>query len=207
VAETLTQRESEPKTQVTYYTISDQRFFPGTVALLNSLRLTGNTGDLVVLDANLTPSDRELLGGHATIVPPTKQIGGNPILMKPYPHLLEPFGIVVLYDVWGLVVNEAQEYGLPVITTDQVGAAADLIDPGVTGLIVPAGSVDALPTRCGNSDAGHGSSASGAASAPARSSSNDRRTGRPRRCSKGARSPWSTAGGARRRPYARKRSA
>jgi glycosyltransferase involved in cell wall biosynthesis len=49
-----------------------------------------------------------------------------------------------LYDVWGLVVNEAQEYGLPVITTDQVGAAADLIDPGVTGLIVPAGSVDAF---------------------------------------------------------------
>jgi glycosyltransferase involved in cell wall biosynthesis len=48
------------------------------------------------------------------------------------------------YDVWGLVVNEAQEHGLPVITTDQVGAAADLIDPGVTGLIVPAGSVDAL---------------------------------------------------------------
>jgi glycosyltransferase involved in cell wall biosynthesis len=49
-----------------------------------------------------------------------------------------------LYDVWGLVVNEAQGYGLPVITTDQVGAAADLIDPGVTGLIVPAGSVNAF---------------------------------------------------------------
>jgi glycosyltransferase involved in cell wall biosynthesis len=49
-----------------------------------------------------------------------------------------------LYDVWGLVVNEAQGCGLPVITTDQVGAAADWIDPGVTGLIVPAGSVDAF---------------------------------------------------------------
>jgi glycosyltransferase involved in cell wall biosynthesis len=41
-------------------------------------------------------------------------------------------------------VNEAQGYGLPVITSDQVGAAADLIDAGVTGLIVPAGSVDAF---------------------------------------------------------------
>jgi glycosyltransferase involved in cell wall biosynthesis len=49
-----------------------------------------------------------------------------------------------LYDVWGLVVNEAQAHGLPVIATDQVGAAADLIDPGVNGLIVPAGSVDAF---------------------------------------------------------------
>ena len=32
----------------------DHRFFLGTVALLNSLRLTGNVGELVVLDAGLT---------------------------------------------------------------------------------------------------------------------------------------------------------
>jgi glycosyltransferase involved in cell wall biosynthesis len=49
-----------------------------------------------------------------------------------------------LYDVWGLVVNEAQAHGLPVVATDQVGAAADLIDPGVNGLIVPAGSAPAF---------------------------------------------------------------
>jgi glycosyltransferase involved in cell wall biosynthesis len=48
------------------------------------------------------------------------------------------------YDVWGLVVNEAQAYGLPVIASDEVGAAADLIDPGVNGLIVPTGSSIAL---------------------------------------------------------------
>jgi glycosyltransferase involved in cell wall biosynthesis len=48
------------------------------------------------------------------------------------------------YDAWGLVVNEAQAYGLPVIATDQVGAAADLIEPGVNGLVVPAGSSAAL---------------------------------------------------------------
>ena len=44
-----------------------------------------------------------------------------------------------LYDVWGLVVNEGPQVRAPVNTTDQVGAAADLIDSGVTGLIVPAG--------------------------------------------------------------------
>ena len=48
------------------------------------------------------------------------------------------------YEVWGLVVNEAQAYGLPVISTDQVGAAADLIEPGVNGLVVPPGSSRAL---------------------------------------------------------------
>lgn len=49
-----------------------------------------------------------------------------------------------LYDVWGLVVNEALAHGVPVIASDQVGAATDLLEPGVTGLVVPAGSSAAL---------------------------------------------------------------
>jgi hypothetical protein len=52
---------------MTYYTVSDHRFFLGTVALLNSLRLTNNGGDFVVLDVDLTPSERELLSDHATV--------------------------------------------------------------------------------------------------------------------------------------------
>jgi glycosyltransferase involved in cell wall biosynthesis len=48
------------------------------------------------------------------------------------------------YDVWGLVVNEAQVHGLPVIASDEVGAAADLVDDGVNGLVVPTGSSAAL---------------------------------------------------------------
>jgi glycosyltransferase involved in cell wall biosynthesis len=45
-----------------------------------------------------------------------------------------------LYEPWGLVVHEGLAYGLPVIATDQVGAAPDLIDHGVNGYVVPAGS-------------------------------------------------------------------
>jgi len=48
------------------------------------------------------------------------------------------------YDVWGLVVNEAQAHGLPVIASDEVGAAADLVDDGVNGFVVPTGSAPAL---------------------------------------------------------------
>jgi glycosyltransferase involved in cell wall biosynthesis len=47
-----------------------------------------------------------------------------------------------LYEAWGLVVHEALASGLSVITTDQVGAADDLLDSGVNGYIVPAGSVE-----------------------------------------------------------------
>jgi glycosyltransferase involved in cell wall biosynthesis len=45
-----------------------------------------------------------------------------------------------LYEPWGLVVHEGLAYGLPVITTDQVGAADDLLEPGVNGYVVKAGS-------------------------------------------------------------------
>jgi glycosyltransferase involved in cell wall biosynthesis len=48
-----------------------------------------------------------------------------------------------LYEAWGLVVHEGLAHGLPVIATDQVGAADDLIDPGVNGYVVPAGSAEA----------------------------------------------------------------
>jgi len=49
-----------------------------------------------------------------------------------------------LYEPWGLVVHEGLAHGVPVITTDQVGAADDLLDPGVNGYVVPAGSAPAL---------------------------------------------------------------
>jgi glycosyltransferase involved in cell wall biosynthesis len=45
-----------------------------------------------------------------------------------------------LYEPWGLVVHEGLAHGLPVIATDQVGAADDLIETGVNGYVVPAGS-------------------------------------------------------------------
>jgi glycosyltransferase involved in cell wall biosynthesis len=46
---------------------------------------------------------------------------------------------------WGLVVNEAMNRGLPVISSDAVGAAAGgLVRDGHNGLVVPAGDIDAL---------------------------------------------------------------
>lgn len=47
-------------------------------------------------------------------------------------------------DVWGMVINEAMACGLPVITTNKVGASADLIEHGVNGYVVEAGDPTAL---------------------------------------------------------------
>jgi glycosyltransferase involved in cell wall biosynthesis len=49
-----------------------------------------------------------------------------------------------LYEPWGLVVHEGLGNGLPVIASDQVAAADDLVEPGVNGYVFPAGSVAAL---------------------------------------------------------------
>jgi glycosyltransferase involved in cell wall biosynthesis len=47
-------------------------------------------------------------------------------------------------ETWGVVVNEALACGCPVVATDAVGAAVDLVRDGVDGWVVPAGDVDAL---------------------------------------------------------------
>lgn len=47
-------------------------------------------------------------------------------------------------ETWGLAVNEAMCMGLPAIVSDHVGCARDLVLPGVTGLVFPAGDVAAL---------------------------------------------------------------
>lgn len=47
-------------------------------------------------------------------------------------------------ETWGLAINEALCLARPVIVSDLVGCAADLVEPGRNGLVFPAGNVDAL---------------------------------------------------------------
>jgi glycosyltransferase involved in cell wall biosynthesis len=45
---------------------------------------------------------------------------------------------------WGMVLNEAAAAGLPLVATEGVGAARDLVEHGVNGFRVPAGDEEAL---------------------------------------------------------------
>jgi glycosyltransferase involved in cell wall biosynthesis len=47
-------------------------------------------------------------------------------------------------ETWGLVVNEAMLFGLPVIVSSTVGCAADLVKNGENGYVYPEGDIDAL---------------------------------------------------------------
>ena len=48
------------------------------------------------------------------------------------------------HETWGIVVNEAMNFALPVVVTDKVGSGADLVRSGENGFVVPASEMDAL---------------------------------------------------------------
>ena len=97
-AGTLTDSTMSPAP--TFYTLSDAGFFPGTVALLNSLRLTNNSGELVVLDNGLTGEQRRRLEGDTRVVDLPDAFDRQPWQPKPKPFPLHvgATGVVVLID-------------------------------------------------------------------------------------------------------------
>ena len=53
------------------------------------------------------------------------------------------FALLSLRETWGVVVNEAAACGLPLVLSDRVGAASDLLRSGENGYLVPAGDAGA----------------------------------------------------------------
>jgi glycosyltransferase involved in cell wall biosynthesis len=62
-------------------------------------------------------------------------------------ELADVFVLPSAYEPWGLVVNEAMACGLPVIASDDVGCAPDLVRQGDNGFRFATGDVDALRTH------------------------------------------------------------
>ncbi|HSG14599.1 MAG TPA: glycosyltransferase, partial [Gaiellaceae bacterium] len=54
------------------------------------------------------------------------------------------FALVSEREPWAVVVNEAAACGLPLVLSDRVGAAHDLLADGENGVLVPPGDVDAV---------------------------------------------------------------
>jgi len=64
------------------------------------------------------------------------------VLKAKYYSVADVFVLPTLHDPWGLVVNEAMAYGLPIVVTNRAGCAPDLVSDN--GFVVPAGNVNAL---------------------------------------------------------------
>ena len=82
---------------------------------------------------------RNLAGGDPRILFPGHQGDADKTAWYAAADL---FAFPTLHDPWGLVVNEAMAFGLPIIATDAAGCAPDLVQDN--GLVVPAGDVGAL---------------------------------------------------------------
>jgi hypothetical protein len=85
-------------TPATFYTLADSGFFVGVVGLLNSLRLTGNTGELVVLDCGFDDEQRRVLAPHVTLVRLPDELAKRKVLCKPYVHEVARPGPLVWID-------------------------------------------------------------------------------------------------------------
>jgi hypothetical protein len=89
---------------VTFVTLSDSCFFPGVAALVNSLRLTGNEGDVAVVDFGMTPEERSALEPHARVQPLPEALAADPLwatnpwISKPAAAAVQTTGIVVMID-------------------------------------------------------------------------------------------------------------
>lgn len=68
----------------------------------------------------------------------------KPDELKKYYMAADVFVLPTREDIWGLVINEAMAFGLPIVTTDRCLAGVELIKDGENGFIVPVEDSKAL---------------------------------------------------------------
>ena len=119
----------------------------------------GKGFDVLIKSAAMLPRSVGvyIIGGNPTdeYLSLCKQVGANNVHfvgfkpkedLKKYYWAADVFAMPTRSDVWGLVVNEALSFGIPVISSDQCGAALELIKEGKNGSIVPVNDPEAMTT-------------------------------------------------------------
>ncbi|GMU77843.1 MAG: hypothetical protein AMXMBFR46_06410 [Acidimicrobiia bacterium] len=79
------------------FTVADDGYFLGTVALVNSLRITGNDLPVTVLDVGLRDWQRELLEAECEVTSPAEDVG-LPQVSKAWAPARSDAEVVVLID-------------------------------------------------------------------------------------------------------------
>jgi glycosyltransferase involved in cell wall biosynthesis len=106
----------------------------GLLAAFRELRARRDDVGLVVVGSG---PQLERLRAEAASIPGARVEGfKNQGELPPYYTLADVFVLPSLEETWGLVVNEAMCFGLPVITTPAMGATHDLVEGRSTGLVV-----------------------------------------------------------------------
>jgi hypothetical protein len=105
-----------------FYCVSDERYFPGAVAMINSLRLLGHAEPIYVVDCGLHADQRELLAGEAKIL--AAKDDSPPVLQKTHAPLRHPAEVAILIDA-DLIVTRSLEGLIDRASTGKVLAVDD----------------------------------------------------------------------------------
>jgi hypothetical protein len=88
--------DSTARPRAAFYCVSNEPYFLGVVAMVNSLRLLGHSEPIFVLDCGLGAAQRELLSEAAAVLPAPD--ASPPVLLKTYAPLRHPAEVMVLID-------------------------------------------------------------------------------------------------------------
>lgn len=108
-----------------FYCMSSDLYFPGAVAMINSLRLLGHREPIFLLDCGLTPAHREQLATEATIVDGPPDV--PPYLLKTVAPVTHPATVMILIDVDMVVTRPLTEL-LDAAASGRVVAFRDNLD-------------------------------------------------------------------------------
>ena len=131
---------------------------PDDVAVLSVARLAPEKGLDTLVRAVAAAGDLRLvllLSGSGPerqhLASLASELGVRLILLPdiPWERIVERYAVTDVFallsrhEPWGVVVNEAAACGLPLVLSDRVGAAFDLLEAGRNGVLVPADDVAA----------------------------------------------------------------
>ncbi len=131
-------------TATAFYCVSSDLYFPGSVALINSLRLVGHTEPIYLLDCGLSASHRELLQGEVEVIEGSADTA--PHLLKTEAPSLHPAQTMVLIDV-DMVATRRLDPLIEKAAAGRVVAVKDNLDRHVPewGELLGLGAIDRRP--------------------------------------------------------------
>ncbi len=117
------------------------------IVVVSVARLAPEKGLDVLLRATAAAGVRPLVVGSGPERAHLESMAGDAIFTGELPGdrvaeayaAADIFALVSAHEPWGVVVNEAAASGLPLVLSDRVGAAADLLVDGENGALVPFG--------------------------------------------------------------------
>jgi glycosyltransferase involved in cell wall biosynthesis len=120
------------------------------LAVLSVARLVPEKGLDTLLQACAVAGARAVIVGSGPARAQLDRLADRAILTGELPHdrvaeayaAADVFALLSRHEPWGVAVNEAAAAGLPLVLSDRVGAAADLLEDGANGMLVRADDVE-----------------------------------------------------------------